>query len=83
MLFNQFLKAVDFLSRESAATLQPNRVDPKLGNLVVSLNMDMRGFTSVRCIEEKPVRPNPQDCRHICQRVYNEPGRNRGADLYG
>jgi hypothetical protein len=47
MLFNQLLKSVDFLSRESAATLQPNRVDPKLGNLVVSLNMDMRGFTSV------------------------------------
>jgi hypothetical protein len=65
MVYTQeFMHAADVAPGESAAFLQPDRVKPKLGNLVPVLNVDMNRFIAVARVEEEAVRTNSGHCWH-------------------
>jgi hypothetical protein len=64
MLGHEFMEATDFLTRKTAALLQPDRVKPKLRNLVLSFDVRMGRFLSIAGVKEEPVGTDPQNCRH-------------------
>ncbi len=65
MVFDNTGNTPDFRRTKPAACLQPNGGEPELRNIVISLHMHVTGFLPIAGIEEKPVRPLPQYCRHL------------------
>ena len=64
MLLDEPLNPLDLDSPESTAALQPDRIEPELGEVVVTLHVDMRWFIAVISIEEEPIRAKSQHGRH-------------------
>ena len=64
MFFNNFDNARNFRLTESAASLQPDRFEPKFRNAFVALYMHVTGFVAIAGVEEKPVRSLPQYSGH-------------------
>jgi len=52
---NYTLNSKDFRRPQATTPLQDNRVQPKLGNLVISLHMDMRRFAPISRIEKESI----------------------------
>jgi len=53
MIFiNNFVDSTNFYPAKSAATLQPDRIKPEFGNLIIALNMDMLKLILISCIKE-------------------------------
>ena len=46
-IFNYTVESADFQAAESAAVLQPDRIKPELGPIVVSLHVNMRRLVSI------------------------------------
>ena len=65
MFFDNPRDTPNFNSTKSAASLKLNRFKPEFRNVVVSLYMHMTGFLLIAGVEEKPVRPLPQNSRHV------------------
>lgn len=65
MLFDQSVQPINFFATEAAAILQSNRLQPKLGEVVIALDMHMRRLIAITRIKEKPVRANSQNGRHF------------------
>src|SRR6266545_3479276 len=65
MLLDQRPDLVQFLPAEAVAPLQANGVKPELRLRVVTLDMDVSGFTAVPCVEEKTERPHSEYSRHL------------------
>jgi hypothetical protein len=59
---------------ESSRFRKANWLQPKLGDVVAMLDMNVRGFRSLKAVEEETKSENPQDRRH---RV--EPGRKENG----
>jgi len=56
MIFiNNFVDSTNFYPAKSAATLQPDRIKPEFGNLIIALNMDMLKLILISCIKEKSI----------------------------
>lgn len=53
-----------FTARKAATILEPNGVEPELGSIGVTLDMNMRRLDAVPGEEEAPVRPNTKNRRH-------------------
>ena len=68
MVFDNTGNAPNFRWTKPAACLQPNGGEPELRNIVISHHMHMAGFLTIAGIEEEPVRPLPQYCRHLPSR---------------
>jgi hypothetical protein len=67
MLFDEPLNLLDLDSPESTTALQPNRIEPELGEVVVALHVDMRWFIAVPSIEEEAIRTNSQHRGHVAK----------------
>ena len=65
MLFDEPLNPSDLDSPESTTALQPDRVEPELCEVVVTLHVDMRCFIAVTSIEEEPIRAKSQHRWHV------------------
>lgn len=59
------LNSTDLAAGKSTAPLQPDRIEPELRNFILALNMNMRCFIPIACVEEDTVRTNPEYCRHL------------------
>jgi hypothetical protein len=70
---------MDFSTGESSAAFESHRIQPKLGNFIVALNMNMGRLASIACIKEQPIRPKAQNCRHASLSL-QQPG---GVSVYG
>ena len=53
------LYTTDFRSIEPAAAVQPDRIEPEFGDLVLTLDVDVRRLIAVIRIKEEPIRPDP------------------------
>jgi len=51
VLVNYFMNFADFHSVESATVVKSNGIKPKLGDIFISFNMDMHGFSSISRIK--------------------------------
>jgi len=61
---DESLYALQFRSRKTAAFLQPDRVNPKLGDMVLALDMHMRWFIAITCVKEEAIGPCSEYSRH-------------------
>jgi hypothetical protein len=64
MFGENFQYTIDLVAIEPAAILKPYGAEPKLGDLVIPLHVDMLGFISISGVEEESVRPRSQYGRH-------------------
>ena len=55
MVFDNTRNTHNFDRTKPAASLQPDRLKPKLRNVVAPLHMHMTGFVAIAGIEEEPV----------------------------
>jgi hypothetical protein len=56
IVFNQFQNAIDFATAKPATALQSHRIEPKLCDVVVSLNVNMLGLIAITGVKVKPIR---------------------------
>jgi hypothetical protein len=47
---------INFSSTKAAAVLQSDRINPKLGDLRFTLNVDVRGLIAITGVEEEAIR---------------------------
>ncbi len=50
---------------EPAASLQPHGLKPELGDILVTLHVDVPRLIPVAGIEKQPVGTNPENRRHL------------------
>jgi hypothetical protein len=60
----KILNPVDFISTEAADFLQPYRIEPEFGFVFVPLNVNMRRFMTIACVEKESVWPASECSRH-------------------
>lgn len=65
MRAHELLDSTYFRPGESTTPLQTDRIKPKLRNFGLTFDVNMWRFIAVTCVEEEPVGPNPQYCRHL------------------
>ncbi len=58
------LQSPDLDSAKPAALSQPYRIEPELATVPLPLDMHVAGLVPVSGIEEKPIRPDPENRRH-------------------
>jgi hypothetical protein len=63
-LLDQTLNPTNLNRPEAAAALEANAAEPKLGDVVIALDVNMRRFLGVARVEVKAIRAGPQDRRH-------------------
>jgi len=63
-LFHDLLDAIEFATAKTAAALQSHRIEPELGNVIFTLNVDMFWFVAITGVEVEPIRSNSQDSWH-------------------
>jgi hypothetical protein len=49
---------------EAHASLKSNRIEPVLGDIIVSFDMNMRRLLTVACVEEESIRTDAEHRRH-------------------
>jgi len=54
------MNLIEFAALEATACLEPNRFQPELRNVALSLDMRMRWFAAIGRIDKKAVWANPQ-----------------------
>jgi hypothetical protein len=59
ILNDKLLYATNFRSVEPAATVQPDRIEPELCDLVIAFDVDVRRLIAVIRVKEEPIRPDP------------------------
>ena len=64
ILLDDFLDRKEFVRAETATSIKHNRINPELGRVLVSLDVDMWRFLTVVCVEEKPVGSDSQGSWH-------------------
>jgi hypothetical protein len=55
MFSYRFVDSTNLPARKPSTPVQSDRVKPELGQFVLTLDMDMRGFIAISRIEEEPV----------------------------
>jgi hypothetical protein len=64
IVLNDSLNRAQFVTAESEVASQADRVEPKLGGIVVSIDVHVRRFIWLMAVEVKPVRSTSQNSRH-------------------
>jgi len=64
VFFNKLLYSIDLCSAESAAILQPNRVEPEFSLIVLTLNVNVWWLLTISGVKEESVRAVSQYGRH-------------------
>ena len=62
---DQLLDTVNFCPGKATTTLQPTRIKPELRDVIVTLDVNMRGFIPIPSIEEKTVWPDSEYRWHL------------------
>ena len=65
IFLDQLADPVYLVSSEAMATLQANRIEPKLRLAIVPLNVNMRRFASIARVKEEAIRPHAEYGRHV------------------
>jgi len=60
VFFDKFLYPTNFRAAKAAIKLKPHGSKPELGFVVVSFNMNVRGFITITRITEKAIRADTQ-----------------------
>ena len=64
MSLNKFHDLIDLHAAEPPGTLKNNGIKPKLGDLALTFDMDMRRLASIQRDEEKPISIRSQNRGH-------------------
>jgi len=64
MLGYQFLKPIHFATTKAATPIQADRIEPKLRDTLVTLDVNVQRLVSISRIVKKPIRSNSEYRRH-------------------
>jgi len=64
MFTYKLVDSTNLPARKPSTPVQSDRVKPELCQLVLTLDMDMRGFIVISRIEEETIWPDSQNCWH-------------------
>ena len=64
MLLDQALKPPNLNRPEAAAALESDRIEPELGGVLVTLDVNVRRLLRIAGVEVKALRPRPQHRWH-------------------
>lgn len=62
---DDFVDSTEFCSIEATASLQPDRIEPELGDLVLTLDVNVLRFIAIAGVKEQSIRAYPEYCRHF------------------
>ena len=62
-------QSVQFMGSKTMRLREPDRVQPKLGNAIAMLDMDVWRLRSFETVEEETKARKPQDSRHLATSV--------------
>jgi hypothetical protein len=62
MFVYKLVYSTNLSAGKSSTPVQSDRLKPELGQFLFTLDMHMRRFIAIPCIEEKTVRPDSQSC---------------------
>ena len=65
MIPDDFVNSTEFCPIKATASLQPDRIEPEPGDLVLTLDVNVLRFIAIAGVEEQPVRPYPEYCWHL------------------
>jgi hypothetical protein len=64
MVSEDSLNASDLGTRKSSVALQSDEVKPELRQLVIMLNMNMRGLITISCVKKEPIWSDSENGWH-------------------
>ena len=64
MIPDDFVDSTKFCPSKPTASLQSDRVEPELRDLVLTLDVNMLWFVAIARVEEQSVRAYPEYCWH-------------------
>jgi len=79
MQFNQRSDSVDLFSLVAETSFEPDWIEPKFRFEIITLDVDVRRFAAVACVEEEPVRPNAKYGRHVRHIIAMRGGQQQGS----
>ena len=65
MIPDDFVDSTEFCSIKATASLQPDRIEPELGDLVLTLDVNVLRFIAIAGVKEQSIRAYPEYCRHL------------------
>ena len=65
MIPDDFVDSTEFCSIEATASLQPDRIEPELGDLVLTLDVNVLRFIAIAGVKEQSIRAYPEYCWHL------------------
>lgn len=60
MVHDDFVDSTELRSSKATASLQPDRIEPELRDLVLTLDVNMLRFVAIARVEEQSVRAYPE-----------------------
>lgn len=60
-----FVVSTEFCSIKPNTSLQPDRIEPEPGDLVLALDVNVLRFIAIAGVEEQSVRAYPEYCWHL------------------
>src|SRR3990172_8580616 len=83
VFLNKFHDLVDLDTAEASCTLENDGIEPKLGNLVLALHVNVRRLRSIEGHEEEPISPTRRTVgipKSIVQVLQRDWGRSRSPE---
>lgn len=65
MIPDDFVDSTEFCSSKAITSLQPDRIEPELGDLILPLDVNVLRFIAIAGVEEQSVRAYPKYCWHL------------------
>ncbi len=65
MIPDDFVDSTEFCSIEATASLQPDRIEPELGDLVLTLDVNVLRFIAIAGVKEQSIRAYSEYCWHL------------------
>jgi hypothetical protein len=65
MLSNELCHPAKLERLKASTASQTDRIEPKLGDAIILLDVDMGRLGAIARVEEEPVRTNPEDRWHL------------------
>jgi len=58
MSFNNLPDSINLCPAKSPTCFQSDRIKPKLGDVIITLHMNMLEFVPIACVEKESIRPD-------------------------
>jgi hypothetical protein len=65
MIPDDFVDSTELCPIKATASLQPDRIEPQLGDLVLTLDVNVLRFIAIACVKEQSVRTYPEYRWHV------------------